>query len=71
MEKEERSQIAYHKNVIDFVAVAAELCHFLESEAEISRKEWVERMLRLLPLLYVKTLLLPQDSILNEEVHST
>jgi len=71
MEKEEKSQIAYHKNVIDFVAVAAELCHFLESEAEISRKEWVERMLRLLPLLYVKTLLLPQASMLNEEVPPT
>lgn len=71
MEKEEKSEIAYHKNVIEFVAVAAELCHFLEDEAEISRKEWVERMLRLLPLLYVKTLMLPQASMLNEEVPPT
>ena len=67
MEKEEKSQIAYHKNVIDFIAVAAELCHFLESEVEISRNEWVERILKLLPLLYVKTLLLPQASLLNDE----
>lgn len=71
MEKEEKSQIAYHKNVIDFITVAAELCHFLESEVEISRNEWVERILKLLPLLYVKTLLLPQASLLNDEVPPT
>ena len=71
MEKEEKSQIAYHKNVIDFIAVAAELCHFLEGETEISRKEWVERMLRLLPLLYMKTLLLPQAQMPNDEVTPT
>lgn len=71
MEKEEKSQIVYHKNVIDFIAVAAELCHFLESEVEISRNEWVERILKLLPLLYVKTLLLPQASLLNDEVPPT
>ncbi len=68
MEKEETSQIAYHKNVIEFVAVAAELCHFLENEAVLPRKEWVERMLRLLPLLYVKALLLPEAEMLNEEM---
>jgi len=71
MENEEKSQIAYHKNVIDFIAVAAELCHFLESEVQISRNEWVERILKLLPLLYVKTLLLPQASLLNDEVPPT
>ncbi len=44
MEKEEKSQIAYHKNVIDFIAVAAELCHFLRARWRF-RNEWVERIL--------------------------
>ena len=33
MERDDISQIVYDKNVIDFVAVAAEFCHFLENEA--------------------------------------
>ncbi len=68
MENEETSQIAYHKHVIDFVAVAAEFCHFLESETLLSRKEWVEKMLRLLPLLYIKALLLPEAESLSDEL---
>lgn len=71
MAKEEVTQIAYHKDVIEFVAVAAELCHFLESEEEMERMEWVERMLRLLPLLYLKALMLPEVEVVNEELPPT
>ena len=71
MEKSESSQVVYDKNVIDFLAVAAELCHFLEGEAELPRSEWVERALKLLPLLYLKALLLPETKGMHDELPPT
>lgn len=71
MERDDISQIVYDKNVIDFVAVAAEFCHFLENEAEPTRSEWVDRMLKLLPLLYVKALLLPVTEEPSDEYPPT
>jgi len=45
----------YSPNVIDFVTVAAEICLFLEHATEESRNEFINKSLKLLPLLYLKT----------------
>jgi len=67
MEKPSNEQVIYEKNVIDFVTIAVEYCAFLEDETEISRTEWIDRMLKMLPLLYVKASLLPETFPVNEE----
>ena len=45
----------YSSNVIDFVTVAAETCLFFEHATEESRNNFINKSLKLLPLLYLKT----------------
>ena len=45
----------YSTNVIDFVTVAAEICLFLEHATEETRNDFINKSLKLLPLLYLKT----------------
>jgi len=46
--------IVYSANVIEFVTVVAETCLFLEHTSEMGKDEFVEKSLKLLPLLYLK-----------------
>lgn len=50
----------YSTGVIDFVTVSAQYCLLLEHVNEEERSSFVEKLVRLLPLLYLKTVLLPQ-----------
>lgn len=50
--------IVYSKNVIEFVTVAAETCLFLEHAAELSRADFVQKSVKILPLLYLNASLL-------------
>lgn len=46
----------YHsKEVIEFVTVALEICKRLENAASTRRKDFIDAMLKLLPLLYLKS----------------
>ena len=66
MKKE--SQTIFDKNVIEFVTVAAEYCAFLERQELISRSEFVDKVLKILPLLYLKASLLPKTQQLGDEM---
>ena len=55
----EENPIIFDKNVIEFVAVAVETCGFLEDADNLSREKFVDKILKLLPLLYLKASLLP------------
>lgn len=70
-EKNEHEQVIYNKNVIDFVTVAVECCAFLENEAMTTREGWIDRMLKLLPLLYVKATLLPDTFAIDDDPPAT
>lgn len=48
----------YNKQVIEYVTVAAETCLLLEHVNECTCNEFIVRSLRLLPLLYAKTVVL-------------
>lgn len=61
----------YDKNVIEFVAVAVEFCAILENDKQFKRAEWVDKMLKILPLLYLKASLLPETLNLLEETPET
>ena len=63
--------IIYSPPVIDFVTVAVEFCAFLESEKPVSREEWISKMLKILPLMYIKASLLPQTVEMNDEQPET
>lgn len=63
----EKEDIVFSRNTVEFVTVAAEFCAYLERTNEHSRKEFVETLLKLLPLLYLKAQMLPNDEKTTDE----
>ena len=53
-------QPIFDKNTVEFVTVAAEYCAFLERVDSIQFASFVDKTLKLLPLLYLKASLLPE-----------
>jgi len=59
----------YSKNVIEFVTVANEYCHFIENMRELEPLMFVEQAQRILPLLYLKASMLPSlENMLDESM---
>ncbi|MDY3268322.1 MAG: DUF5063 domain-containing protein [Phocaeicola sp.] len=56
----------FDANTVEFVTVAAEFCGFLERTPEMQPSEFVDRVLKLLPLLYLKASLLPDCEPLDD-----
>lgn len=59
--------IVFSRNTVEFVTVAAEYCAYMERCNEHSRKEFVDTLLKLLPLLYLKAQMLPEAERIGEE----
>ncbi len=57
--EEKNSQVIFDKNAVEFVTVAAEFCGFMERVSDMKRRDFVDKSLKLLPLLYLKASLLP------------
>ena len=52
----------YSKNIIEFVTVSAEYCVFIERVPELEKEEFLDKITKILPLLYLKaTLLTPEE----------
>lgn len=69
MSKEVFSEVVYSKNVIEFVTVANEYCSFVETVDHFTRKDFLSRIQKLFPLLYLKASLLPEaDPEMEDEV---
>jgi hypothetical protein len=71
--------IVYSKNVIEFATVAKEYCSFTENAAQYGKKEFIGVSIRLLPLLYLKAVMLPDtervlddplDTVVDEFVYT-
>lgn len=58
MEKENNP--IYEKNTLEFVTVALEFCSLAETAGQGARFDFVDRAVKLLPLLYLKASLLPE-----------
>lgn len=69
MKKE--SQVIFDRNVIEFVTVAAEFCKFIEQAEGMKRSVFVDTSLKILPLLYLKTSMLPECKAIGEETPET
>lgn len=64
---EENRDIVFQRNTVEFVTVAAEFCAFLEQSSRYTRKDFTATMLKILPLLYLKAQMLPDEERLSEE----
>ena len=64
---EPTSQVIFDKNSIEFVTVAAEYCGFIERSREVGKQSFVDTALKILPLLYLKALLLPECELMGED----
>ena len=62
----ETKHFVYQDATIEFVTVATQTCLFLEHSAEYERHDFIEKILCLLPLLYLKTRLLKEPEALLE-----
>lgn len=54
------NSIAYSKNVIEFITVANEFCSFLERSESLETPDFLGRLQKMLPLLYLKASLLSE-----------
>lgn len=62
---ESNTHYVYQEPAIEFVTVAVQVCLYLEQVAEHEKSDFIDKMLCLLPLLYLKARLLPKT---NEEM---
>ncbi len=62
-----REILVYSGTVIEFVAVANEVCSFLEQTEGFSRPDFIDKSRKILPLLYYKAAILPKtESVFDE-----
>ena len=63
---ENKEQVIFSRNTVEFVTVAAEFCAYLERAESLRRKDFVDTILKILPLLYIKASMLPECEMLND-----
>lgn len=61
------SKTIFDRNVIEFVTVADQFCRFMEQSSATERDQLVDTTIKILPLLYIKALLLPKCEMLDDE----
>ncbi len=61
-----QKEVIYSNAVIEFVTVAVEFSSILESDKPETREVWIDQMLKVLPLLYIKASLLPATVEMND-----
>ena len=58
--------MVYQESTIAFVTAAAQTSVLIEQCSEHERKEWIEQMLRILPVLYLRTRLVEPEEAEDE-----
>ena len=61
------SSPVFSKQTIEFVTVAAEFCAFIEKTNQYNKLLFIDKSIKLLPLLYLKALLLPEIDLEDNE----
>lgn len=64
---EELKKIVYSRDSIEFVTVAVQYCAFLENSEDIAAEELIDKLTKILPLLYLKASLVPDTEMVNGE----
>lgn len=64
-------EIIYSKNVVEFVTVANEYCAVIEQVSKSSARDNLQKLQKLVPLLYLKATLLPKtEQMLDDELET-
>lgn len=61
------SQVIFERNSVEFVTVATEYCAFIERSEGQKRAEFVDTLLKILPLLYIKASMIPECEVMGED----
>lgn len=67
MSDSDLNQIVYSKNVVEFVTVANEFCATIENAARFTPNENLEKLQKLMPLLYLKAAVLPKNERIADD----
>jgi len=59
MDSNNLEDLIYSENVIGFTTLATEYCNMLDEVVLISQKDFIDKLHRLLPLIYLKAIVLP------------
>ncbi|MDR1679803.1 MAG: DUF5063 domain-containing protein [Prevotellaceae bacterium] len=63
------TETVFDKNAIEFATVAVEFCLFLENAPSYSKADFVSKLLKILPLLYLKISMVETgEAMLDEEI---
>lgn len=65
---EDNKEGIYSRASIEFITVANEYCGFMDLQNEYSPKDFVDKLTKLLPLLYLKVSLLPKFNARMDEM---
>ncbi|MCK4664974.1 MAG: DUF5063 domain-containing protein [Bacteroidales bacterium] len=68
MSEQENENIIHSKNLIEFVTIAIEFCYFVENIRDYDKTEFIDKSIKLLPLLYLKAALLPEVEIHSHDL---
>ena len=68
---ENKEQVIFSRNTVEFVTVAAEFCAYLERAESHRRAEFVDTILKILPLLYIKASMLPECEVMGDDEPET
>ncbi|HZH72698.1 MAG TPA: DUF5063 domain-containing protein [Mariniphaga sp.] len=69
MDSSDLHAVVYSKNVVEFVTVANEFCNLNEHIQDFSTIQNLEHLRRILPLLYLKATLLPEnEKVMDDEL---
>jgi hypothetical protein len=66
-----KSTVAYDKNAIEFVAVGVQYCSFIEQADRFGKNDFTDKMVKILPLLYLKSTMLPEGEPVFDELPET
>jgi len=68
MEEDFNSNIVYSQNITEFVTIVGEYCSFVENTSRFTKKDFLNKARKLLPLIYLKGSLLPRfESVFDDE----
>lgn len=64
---EKKNNPIYERNTLEFVTVALEFCTFVETAGQNSLFDFIDKGIKLLPLLYLKATLLTEAEVGDED----
>lgn len=65
--EENLKNIVFSKDTVEFTTVAVQYCLLLESQEDIDKKVLIDKLTKMLPLLYLKATMIPETEMVDED----